>query len=212
MNINQHEIFRYLGYGKNTPTEEVLNVIRECEKEVEKIAECRYRIVRLPLFMNGVHIKIGSLEFDSENLSRNLKDCHEVLLFAATLGIEIDRKLSLYSRINVSKAAIFQATAAAAIEAFCNETQKAIESKMAEEGLFVRPRFSPGYGDVPLSIQKAFLSEINAVKTVGIALTDGNLMVPEKSVSAFMGLSKTNTRCHIEGCESCGKKDCLYKR
>ena len=38
------------------------------------------------------------------------------------------------------------------------------------------------------SIQKIFFRQLDLPKTLGITLTDGLLMVPEKSVTAFIGL------------------------
>lgn len=62
--------------------------------------------------------------------------------------------------------------------------------------MYVRPRFSPGYGDFALSHQEKFLNAINATKLIGITLSEGGIMIPEKSVSAIMGLSKIDTKCH----------------
>ena len=43
-------------------------------------------------------------------------------------------------------------------------------------------------------------------------LADSLLMMPSKSVTAVMGVSKKPYRCDVKGCESCGKRDCLYRR
>ena len=131
---------------------------------------------------------------------------------AATLGNGIDRLLSRYTRLQISKAAVFQAVAAAAIEGYCNDCQNELSAKLAGGGLYPRPRFSPGYGDLPLSVQQDFLGVLNASRTVGIVLSPGGVMIPEKSVTAVMGVSRDNTRCHIEGCENCGRTDCAYRR
>lgn len=120
--------------------------------------------------------------------------------------------MNRYNKLSIAKAAVLQGVGAAAIEAYCNECQKALEEELKAEGLFLRPRFSPGYGDLPLTIQKEFLDVLAAYKTVGIILSDGGVMLPEKSVTAVMGISSENSRCHIEGCEICGKKDCAYRR
>ena len=61
---------------------------------------------------------------------------------------------------------------------------------MEAEGKNCKPRFSPGYGDLSITIQKDFLQALNADKTVGLSLSEGNLMIPEKSVTAFIGVSK----------------------
>ena len=57
-----------------------------------------------------------------------------------------------------------------------------------------------------------FLNAINATKLIGITLSEGGIMIPEKSVSAIMGLSKIDTKCHLEGCEACGNAECQYRR
>lgn len=211
--INKNEIIRYLGYGKNIPDSNVLSLIDICIKEVEAAAEPKsiHRRFSLTLTEDN-HIIAAGLDFFSKNLSRNLKGCDEVIFFAATLGTNVDRLLGKYLKLDMAKAAIVQATAAAYIEDYCNACQREIEKSVAKEGYFVRPRFSPGYGDLELGIQKDFLATINATKFIGITLSDGGIMIPEKSVSAIMGLSKLMMKCHIDGCEACGKEDCIYKR
>lgn len=77
---------------------------------------------------------------------------------------------------------------------------------------YLRPRFSPGYGDFPLDCQQRLLDSLEAGKRIGIKLTDSLLMMPSKSVTAVMGVSKKPYRCDVKGCESCGKRDCLYRR
>ena len=105
-----------------------------------------------------------------------------------------------------------QAVGAAAIEDYCNRCQKKIEEQAAAEGFYVRPRYSPGYGDLSLTYQAEFLRVLEATKKIGIVLSEGGVMIPEKSVTAVMGLSREQTKCHIEGCESCRNKNCAYRR
>lgn len=87
-----------------------------------------------------------------------------------------------------------------------------MEKEYLEKGLYLRPRFSPGYGDFPLSAQKEILDGLEAGKRIGITLTEGYLMMPSKSVTAVIGVSRTPAACTIEGCEACGKKDCAFRR
>ena len=37
-------------------------------------------------------------------------------------------------------------------------------------------------------------------------------MLPEKSVTAIMGVSEVNTHCRMEGCEACANTTCAYRR
>ena len=210
--INKKEVERYLGYGKNIPDERTTELIEECIRQIEKIAQPRsiYRIFDLKLKED--QIEAAGMKMQSRNLARNLKGCEKIVFFAATLGNEPDILMNRYSRLQISKAAVLQAVGAAAIEDYCNRCQKKIEEQAAAEGFYVRPRYSPGYGDLPLAIQGRFLDTIEATKRAGIYLSEGDIMLPEKSVTAIMGVSEVNTHCRMEGCEVCANITCAYRR
>ena len=211
--MREREIIRYLGYKKIQPDEKVTALIHQCMEEVARTAQPRHVYRRFALtHITPGHMQAGGVELVSNSLERNLKDCNEVIFFAATLGHEVDRLMARYLKLNITKAAVLQSTAAEAIECYCNACQKQIEEEVAKEGLFVRPRYSPGYGDLSLSVQPAFLQALNAQKTIGLFLSEGGVMQPEKSVTALMGLSTIRTGCVVEGCEACGKKDCSFRR
>ena len=211
--INEKEIIRYLGYGHNTPDEETMDLIRECYAELERVASPKhiYRRLNVEITVDN-HILAAELEMHSSNLAKNLRGCEEIILFAATLGSGTDMLMNKYSRIAISKAAILQACGASMIEDYCNACQHSIGQELALEGLYLRPRFSPGYGDLSLRYQQSVLDMLNARKSIGIYLSEGDVMIPEKSVTAIMGISKDNTRCYIEGCEVCSKINCAFRR
>ncbi len=213
MEINEKEILRYLGYGRNEADSAVMDMVRECIKIIRDTANMKSVKARFPLKLcDDDYIEAAGIRVKSKSLTRNLRDCSDVIFFAATLGTDVDRMLNRYLKLDIARAAVFQATAAAAIEEYCDECQRTIEKDMLKEGLFVRPRFSPGYGDLPLNIQGQFLEVLNTKKTIGVFLSEGDIMLPEKSVSAVMGLSRTNSRCVPAGCEACGNKTCTYRR
>ena len=112
----------------------------------------------------------------------------------------------------MSRAVVLQAASAAMIEAYCNEVNAQLKKEAEGRGSYLRPRFSPGYGDFSLEYQKEICRTLSAEKTVGITLTDSLLMLPSKSVTAVIGAGKTPCGCEPEGCENCGKTDCLYRR
>lgn len=148
----------------------------------------------------------------SRNLSRNLQNCNSILLFAATLGVGADYLIQKYSRIQMSRAVVLQAAGAALIEEYCNTSCKKIAEDYESRGLYLRPRFSPGYGDFSLNCQPEILNALEAGKRIGIKLTDSFLMMPSKSVSAVIGISSIPHHCTVKGCEVCEKTDCPYRR
>lgn len=213
MEISRKEVRRYLGYGIQDGDDAVNGLIEECIKELTKGAtfKCISRTYPLKLLPDG-EIDFTVFQTRSRNLSKNLADCSRVILFAATLGIGVDVLLHKYTKLQMSKAVIMQAAAAAMIEEFCDEENQKLKIEFEAQGLYLRPRFSPGYGDFALECQRNITAVLETSKRVGIMLTDSLLMTPSKSVTAIMGVSEKPYRCEVKGCESCGKTDCAYRR
>ena len=49
-------------------------------------------------------------------------------------------------------------------------------------------RFSPGYGDCPLTAQRSIVDALNATRLIGLTVTPTSLLMPTKSVTAVIGL------------------------
>lgn len=210
--VSRREVFRYLGYGAAAPDGQTAALAEECLAALGEAARCRAVWRAFPLEREGDTLRFAGIEARSRSLSRNLLGCAEAVLFAATLGPEVDRLLARYARTQMSRATVMQAAAAAYIEAYCDACQREIAAEAAARGLFVRPRFSPGYGDLALSHQRAFVRVLDTPRRLGLTLTEGLALAPGKSVTAVMGLSPTDEKCQIAGCEACGKTDCAFRR
>ena len=89
--------------------------------------------------------------------------------------------------MNPVYASILQATGAMFIEEVVDVTNSEIKKIAAEQGLKTKPRYSPGYGDVPLQVQKDFFRLLPCTR-IGLTLMDTLIMAPEKSVTAFVGI------------------------
>lgn len=158
-------------------------------------------------------LQIAGMKIRSRSLSINLRGCYSVYLMAATLGIGPDRLIARASVNRMSRAVIYQAAAAAMIETWSDEVNSRIIQEAAKEGLFCRPRFSPGYGDFSLTYQSDFARILRIQKEIGVSLTESMLMMPSKSVTAVIGLSRRDEKCVLHGCEVCSKADgCAFSR
>lgn len=206
MDTRTKEAVRYLGYGRQAIDEPTLALVQASFEELDEIAEKKF-VYRIFELTNSDAKKI-----ESKSLSKNLYKCEEVILMAVTLGAEVDRRLRKYEITNIAKAAVFQACSAAYLEEYCDHIQEELALEMLHEGKYLRPRFSPGYGDFSISHQKEFLQCLDASKKIGLTMTESYMLTPVKSVTAVIGVSKTNAQCHKSGCESCDKTDCLYRR
>ena len=218
------EVLRYLGYrkGEEEAPAEVLAQCRECLAELEETATPRsvrafYDLKAREEGSSGevpvVEIPEAGLSIRSRSLARNLRGCTRVCLFAATIGPAPDRLIARESVRSMSRAVVVQAAAAAMIEGYCDEINRQIAEEAGREELHCRPRFSPGYGDVPLTVQREIAQILQMGKRAGITLTEGLLMMPSKSVTALVGLSPSRTSCILQGCEACGMREsCQYSR
>lgn len=208
--ISRPEIWRYLGYKNEKPGEEICTLIEDCLKELNAVAAPRQISCRVNCYIENDLIHLGTIQTVSHSLAEHLAGCSEAFLFAATLGTDVDQLLRRYSRVRVSRAAILQAASAAMVEAWCDICQEQLQEQL--DGLFLRPRFSPGYGDLSLDFQQPLLNYLEAGKRIGLGLTDSMLMTPSKSVSAIIGLTEDKKSCAVHRCAACGKLDCPFRK
>ena len=211
--INRKEALRYLGYRQSIEGDltEINSALDHCIEVLQKTAVPRHIVKRLPLTIENHTITIGDMVIHSKNLENNLKGCHAVYLFAATIGIEVDRLIKRTELTKMSDAVIYQAAGAAMIEAYCDEVNEELNQEAYKNNEFLKPRFSPGYGDLALDHQKDFMRILQMDK-IGISLLESLLMVPSKSVTAVIGVSRLPRNCTVQGCEVCAKRDCAYRR
>ncbi|WP_432627449.1 vitamin B12 dependent-methionine synthase activation domain-containing protein [Brotaphodocola sp.] len=212
MEWNEREILRYLGHRGQEIPENVEELIKDCERELEQAATPRAMWKEYPLSIRDHILDMGFLQTRSKSLERNLKDCERVILFAATLGSQVDVLLHRYNMIQMSKAVVMQAASVAMLETFCDEKNQELKDSYEADGWYLRPRFSPGYGDFPLECQREIAPALEMGKRIGINLTDTLLMMPSKSVTAVIGASRLPRNCTVQGCEVCAKRDCAYRR
>lgn len=175
--FNKKEISRYAG---NLQDEALLG---ECISEVSDKLVYNVCYQKFPFEKQCETLSLGFAQVNSADLAKNLDGCDGILLFAATVGVELDRLIMKYCKISPVKALIFQAIGAERIEKLCDQFCK----DMAKEEN-IKPRFSPGYGDLPLDLQKEIFAALDCGKNIGLTLNDSMLMSPTKSVTAIVGI------------------------
>ncbi len=207
---NHKEVFRYLGYNVNSTPDETVKALAEkaiekmrsiimpqavydfydlsfSEPEEKKLAqtqnEAQNETQSIP------EIQFGEIKISSKYLWPLFKDCKKVCVAACTIGPQVDSLIRRTGAINSALASVMQATGAMFIEEFVDFVNSRIKSDAAQEGFQTKPRYSPGYGDVPLDLQKNIFSMLPCTR-IGLSLMQTLIMAPEKSVTAFIGLKK----------------------
>lgn len=213
LDVDRREVCRYLGLRGAEPDAATAAQIEAAIAALEAAVEPREISRRFAIRrIDGDALEIDGLRIDSRALSKNLSGCEEVFLMAATLGIAPDRLIArAQASGEMGRAMALQAAAAAMIETWCDAVNARLRDEAAREGLSLRPRFSPGYGDFPLACQPGIFQLLGVQKRIGVALTDSLLMIPTKSVTAVIGLSPDARPCPA-GCDACGRRECAYRR
>ena len=182
--VNVREVLRYSGCDKATP--EVEKLLKECVDETQGIFCGKVVYAEFPAKKTEDGLDLGFARTNSRDLAKNLDGCEHAVVFCATVGHGIDRLIRKYSVVSPAKAVVFQGLGAERIEALCDLFCAELEAN----GLTTRPRFSPGYGDLPLEIQKDIFRALDCPKHIGATLNESLLISPTKSVSAVVGLKK----------------------
>ena len=179
----EKEILRYAMCKE--ADEAVLSLLNECISEAEGAFSYRvcYRV--LDARCDGGVCDLGLVSFKSKKLSETLCGCDRAIVFAATVGVGIDRLISRYTKVSPSKALMLQAVGAQQIEALCDKFCGDIE---AEYGVALTHRFSPGYGDLSLEAQRDIFSLLDCERKIGLTLGESLVMSPTKSVTAIVGM------------------------
>lgn len=213
MKIDRAETLRYLRMGGVEPDAVLARRLARVEDEVR--AACRpatyWRLETVAAGTEAGDLVLGPLEVRSRDLARVLRGCRHAFLFCATLGAGVDALLRRYSQTSGADALMAQAAATAAIEGWCDACAEKLLAEPAVAGERLRMRFSPGYGDLPLAVQRPLLQILDSARRAGIVLTETCLMIPSKSVSAIIGVGPEPAAPCPTGCRACSKTDCEYR-
>ena len=186
--VDRGEWYRYMGAVE--PSAELETLAEKCRREAENCFFAQVCYCEIPVRVEGDFVDLGFWSGESKSLAKLLYDCSRAILFAATVGFEIDRLIAKYNRISPAGAVCLQALGSERVEALCNLFCAELKERMQENGEAVTRRFSPGYGDLPLDMQKNVFRALDCPRRVGITLNDSLLMSPSKSVTAIVGIRK----------------------
>ena len=182
--LSSAEIFSFLGIKKAEDRARLENEVRLATEEIKPAIKPRLCYELYPISLGGDNIDLGFARVVSRDLAKNLRSCEKIVLVTATVGLDVDRLIAKYSRISPARALILQAAGAAAVESLLDT----FSAELRAGGLSLRPRFSCGYGDLPLSLQKDIFTALDVPRSIGVSLTESFLMTPTKSVSAIIGI------------------------
>ena len=121
---------------------------------------------------------------------RTKLDGKDVCFLCGTIGAAFDQWQRRLAVTSAADALFSQQLGLEAVEKVMDELEARLRKEVEAEGRRLLPRWSPGYGDRPLSMSREILERLDAPRKIGVSLTESGLLVPAKSVTAV---------CEIEG-------------
>ena len=209
--ISKAEAARYMGV-KGTPDSAVSELLDRAEKLVRERVRPKYVYLETDVSFTEEGVRLGAMTepLTGEDIKRHLKGCKRAVLLAATLSQEADKLIRQASVTDMAFSLALDCISSAAIEQVCDRAEKEIFA--ASSYPYRTWRFSPGYGDLPITLQRSFLLAVNAQRRIGLTVTDNCLLIPSKSVTAVIGVSDVPVRGMGRGCTSCSMKEsCAYR-
>ena len=206
--IPTSEALRYLGVKQPPPPDLLQQVEQACTR---LLPHCRPRYVWRQI--DKADLPALGLELPGEDIHPLLRDCEQVVLLAITLGEGTDALIRRAGITSPLDALLLDACASAACEAACDQLQTLLEEQLCKDGLYPTDRFSPGYGDLPLTVQTPLLELLDAQRRCGITLSPTLIMTPRKSVTAIFGLAHKPQGKRARGCGFCSmKNNCSFRK
>lgn len=212
LELNLDEALRYMGF-RGTPDEGTLKVVNELGDKLKKAIAPKHVLKRFSCSVGEEGtVSLPEITLKSSSLAKHLKGCEELCILAATLGTGADSLIRRYSVTDIAHASMLQAIGASLMETYCDRVQGALEQQMSAEGLYLKHRFSPGYGDLSMEHQRDIIRLLQTEKTIGLTLSESLMMIPTKSVTAIIGLSSQPCGHSADKCSRCPQTDCPYRK
>ncbi len=203
--LDEREILRTMGYRGSEIPSDLESLIRRCIRQTLDTVQPRAVFRRFPIEKDtsGIHISGTDLIFPGTSIQKHLEISDEVWLVAITVGQEMDKSIRTALSEKPEEGIILDSCAAVAVEAAADKVQEMLRETVEREGKFITSRFSPGYGDLPLTVQRNFLTVLDTSRKIGLSVTESFLMVPSKSVTAIIGISPTEIQTSQNPCDGC---------
>lgn len=222
---NLAEALRYLQLprhmGEGDLPAKLQQQLAHAEQQILQTAQPRC-VLRQFLLDFSATANTGEIKLSGSTLSLSgnsalslLENCSSALIMACTIGLDIDRLITKAQPSDMAHALMLDALASAAIENLCDQAEAYIKALFQQQSLKLTRRFSPGYGDLPISLQSSLCRTLDTARQIGLTVTASGIMLPRKSVTAIIGVGSdipaANQDICSNKCLNCPNKQCIYR-
>lgn len=198
------ETLRYLGYHGQTVSHEIEKITDAMLKKALSLKPLHIYTVSDVIFSdNAVILPQSKMTLPGKSIQNHLFGAEKCILFACTLGVGADSEILRLQTAHMTEAIVFDAACTACVEAAANRFEKQILQPFYRKGFFSNSRYSPGYGDLPIELQQSIVNTLDCPKKIGLTVTENNILIPRKSITAFIGLFRTPQKTSPSKCIQC---------
>lgn len=199
--VNPNEVLLYLGYRGGGVPEEQAQLIHRCIRDV--LSAARPRLVYRVFPVSAGQLNGAALTLEGEDIRRHLEGCAQAVLMAATLGPDVETLLLRSEVTDMARAVVLDSVASAATENVCDNLEADLRQEYKAQDLYLTDRFSPGYGDLPITLQAPLCEVLDTRRRIGLTVSGSGILLPRKSVTALLGVSNTPRTRRFSGCANC---------
>lgn len=190
--IERRAVYKLLGYreGKTALPEKIIHLVDESFKEAVSLIEPEgvYLIRRIKEKIDNIKFFNSLVVLKGKSMQMLLKESLAVIFMGVTIGHGVEKRMTEETRNgNFEKALVFDAIGSEATESAAKSLNYHLVIMARQSKHFLTTRFSPGYGDFDLQIQKDIFKELS-LQELGIEITEKNILIPNKTITAIMGV------------------------
>lgn len=210
IDIDSQQVLHNMGYGADCePPARIASLVDEYVENVHQLIDPAYsyliRDIEL-VYGSGAVIE-GWITFGSGVVAGLLEQCEKIVVFVVTIGNYLEEMVGQLAEDGmILDATVLDAIGSSAVERVADFVQDRIKAIADAEGLYTSQRFSPGYCDWDVEQQRMVFQVMN-LDTAGVYLTEGCLMLPQKSLSGIIGIGPRGVE-NYDPCKTCDKADC----
>ncbi len=210
--IDKKEMMRYAGLNPKDPQVKE-SVIDQAIREALALAEPKGIWQIYPY--NPETGTIGStppLSLMGESIKKHLRESCFVGVLAVTVGEAIEQAShDAFENGEYMRGLLLDAAATTCTEHLADQVDNLIQIEAKQNGQETVWRFSPGYGDWPVTQQNDFARIIETEK-IGLYVTDHSMLFPRKSVTAIIGISSCGKKPLSNKCNACSLVTCPFRQ
>lgn len=220
LDLDKEEILRYQGYSRKKVKEPNQNILRITKEEINRgyslfKPQGIYSLIKIKgsALEGRINLESGLIFRFAKSIIKQLKGASHLLVGVVTIGDLLEKKVSeLFSHGEFPQALALDAVGTVAVEDFSRKVRKLARQEAIEQGFKTSRHFSPGYSGWEVSQQEIVFKSIPS-DNIGVRLSKGFMMLPQKSLSWVIGAGKEIIVSSEEEnkCKNCQSKYCNYK-